>query len=187
SALTTRSLLPSLLKSPAATARGAPPRYKGWRLEGAIAVAQPDVQSPECAVLVIAIHGRGQVQTAVVVEVGDREGRPLEGVVGGAGRVNGGAKTTRTVAEQHADRVEAGVGRGQVEPAVVVKVGRHQRLGARADGEAHGGAEAGREAVFQAFKAWPMRRGPKRASLPVMAAASVRRQGGSQDLQPTVE
>src|SRR5262249_6661346 len=122
--------------------------YPGGRLEGAIAVAQPDVHAPgRGAVVEIDRHRRGQVQMAVVVEVGDREGRALEAVVG-AGGVDGGAEATPTVAEQHADSVEAGAGRGQVESAVVVEVGCRYRPGNRADGEARDGAEAGREAVF---------------------------------------
>ena len=71
--------------------------------------------------------------------------------------VDGGAEAARTVAEQHADGAGDGVGRGQVEMAVVVEVGRHHRLRIRADGEARGRAEAGREAVFQGFEVQPIR------------------------------
>ena len=79
------------------------------------------------------------------------------------------------------------VGHGQVELAVVVEVGRHHGLRVRADGVAHGRAEAEQAAVFQDFEVWPMRRGSKRAPSPVMALAPARRQGGAEVLQPTVE
>ena len=123
---------------------------------------------------------------AVVVEVGDREGSPVAAEGAGVG-VDGGAEAARTVAEQHADGIGAGVRRGKVEVAVVVEVGRHHRLGVRADGEARGRAEAGREAVFQEFEVRPIRRGSKRATSPVMALAPARCQGGAEVLQPTGE
>src|SRR5262245_50818682 len=136
---------------------------------------------------------------AVVVEVGDREGQPRQVRVAVCVQVcadigiDGGAEATRTVARQHTDgspgvlNLVDQVERGHIEMAVAIEVARHHLIGARADGEARGGTEAGRDAVFQAYEAWPMRRGSWRAPPCAIAPAPARYEGGSQVLQPTVE
>ena len=63
------------------------------------------------------------------------------------------------VAQQHVDAAVAGgvvVTRcGQVELAVIVEVGRHDRLGIGADGETRGRGEAQQAAVFEDFPTRP--------------------------------
>src|SRR5262249_25081260 len=81
-------------------------------------------------------------------------------------------------AEQHADGIAAGIGRGQVETAVIVEIGGHHHLGVWADGEARGRAKTGRESLFQDFKARPVARGSARAPPPGVAFAPAPCDGG---------
>ena len=152
--VTTRSMLPSALKSPAATGDGRTDADVDVErgLEGAIAVAQQDARRRPAD-----RDARSRLPSLLKSATASERG-PMP-----APEVRGGAEAAVAVAEQHADGAVVVVRRGQVEMAVVVEVGRHHRLGVRADGETRGRAEAEQAAVFQGFEP-AKRRGSQRAA-----------------------
>jgi hypothetical protein len=83
-----------------------------------------------------------QVETAVAVQVGDRDRRWR--VAGGDGRAGGFREAAAPVSEQHGRPVQAGVGDSKVGMAVAVQVADRDRLGAGTgrEGGAGGCAEA---------------------------------------------
>ena len=84
-------------------------------------------------------------------------------VVGDQGRTRkviylGGMRWAET--DRRRRRLDGVGGRGQVEMAVVIKVGRHNGLRRRADGVACGRRKTQQAAVFKRLKAWPTNRVP---------------------------
>ena len=126
---TTRSGMPSPLKSPTASENGAGRGVEAaLRLEGAVAPAQQD---RDVAGVVVRDHDVGD---AVAVEDrrspargGNWEARDrglAAGDEGADGELAGSLEGAVAVAQQHADRVRQRVGDDQVELAVAVEVGQ---------------------------------------------------------------
>jgi hypothetical protein len=136
-----------VVEVPGRRGRGHPRRAEGGgRSEGAVAIAEQDAHAVAREIVDDGLGDNCQVELAVVVEVGDRQGHRASA----GGGLHGRAEPAESVAQKHADGAVL-VGRGQIEIAVIVEVAGSQVLWVRADGEIACPGEAGREAVFQGF------------------------------------
>src|SRR5262249_3471708 len=106
------------------------------------------------------MDGKRQVVIAVVIEVGGREGDPVE-AEGEWNGIDGGAEATCTVSEQHTDGCAlvlspgGRVARRKGERAAAIEAARPPRQRTRPDREADRGGEAQHPPVFQCFEARP--------------------------------